>query len=81
MAIKTQIWTVNGQPHQLKECLLSSEHLLEDMIVSAPRVLSDEWMLIGRQESTGRGGADRPVGDRPGCLTGADRTQTRPHTA
>jgi len=26
------------------------------MIVSAPRVLSDEWMLIGRQESTGMGG-------------------------
>ncbi|MBD0677158.1 hypothetical protein CGA21_00565 [Pseudomonas sp. PSB11] len=30
--------------------------MLEDMIVSAPRVLSDEWMLIGRQESTGLGG-------------------------
>lgn len=56
MPIKTQIWTVNGQPHRLKECVLPSEQLLEDMIVSAPRVLSDEWMLIGRQESTGLGG-------------------------
>lgn len=56
MPIKTQIWTVNGQPHRLKECILPSEQLLEDMIVSAPRVLSDEWMLIGRQESTGLGG-------------------------
>ena len=26
------------------------------MIVAAPKVLSDEWMLIGRQESTGVGG-------------------------
>jgi len=26
------------------------------MIVSAPRLLSEEWMLIGRQESTGLGG-------------------------
>jgi len=56
MPIKTQIWTVGSQPSQLKECSLSSEQLLEDMIVSAPRVLSEEWMLIGRQESTGMGG-------------------------
>jgi hypothetical protein len=26
------------------------------MIVAAPRILSDEWMLIGRQEATGLGG-------------------------
>lgn len=26
------------------------------MIVSAPRLLSEEWMLIGRQESTELGG-------------------------
>lgn len=56
MPIKTQIWTVNGQPSQLKECILPSEQLLEDMIVNAPQVLSREWMLIGRQESTGLGG-------------------------
>ena len=56
MPIKTQIWTVGSQPSQLKECILSSEQILEDMIVSAPRVLSEEWMLIGRQESTGMGG-------------------------
>lgn len=56
MPIKAQIWTVNGQPYQLKECILPSEQLLEDMIVSAPRVMSDEWMLIGRQENTGLGG-------------------------
>ena len=56
MPIKTQIWTVGGQPSQLHECILPSEQLLEDMIVSAPRLLSEEWMLIGRQESTGLGG-------------------------
>ena len=56
MPIKTQIWTVAGQPSQLSECILPNEQLLEDMIVSAPRLLSEEWMLIGRQESTGLGG-------------------------
>lgn len=56
MPIKTQIWTVGGQPSQLSECILPSEQLLEDMIVTAPRLLSEEWMLIGRQESTGLGG-------------------------
>ena len=30
--------------------------MLEDMIVADPRILSDEWMLIGRQEDTGYGG-------------------------
>lgn len=36
--------------------MLAREQLLEDMIVAAPALLSDEWMLIGRQESTGSGG-------------------------
>jgi hypothetical protein len=35
---------------------LPSEQLLEDMIVSDPRILSREWMLIGRQEITTFGG-------------------------
>jgi hypothetical protein len=30
--------------------------MLEDMIVAQPRILSSEWMLIGRQEDTGNGG-------------------------
>lgn len=81
MPIKTQIWTVGGQPSQLHECILPSEQLLEDMIVSAPRLLSEEWMLIGRQESTGLGRADRSAGHRPGCISGADRTQARSYPA
>ncbi|WP_230456326.1 endonuclease NucS domain-containing protein [Acidithiobacillus ferrooxidans] len=35
---------------------MADEELLEDMIVAEPRMLSDEWMLIGRQVKTGFGG-------------------------
>lgn len=56
MAIRTALWRVSAQPQALIEAQLPSEKLLEDMIVAAPKVLSDEWMLIGRQESTGVGG-------------------------
>jgi hypothetical protein len=56
MAIRTVLWKVSTQPQALVEAQLPSEKLLEDMIVAAPKVLSDEWMLIGRQESTGVGG-------------------------
>jgi len=56
MAIRTALSKVSTQPQALVEAQLPSEKLLEDMIVAAPNVLSDEWMLIGRQESTGAGG-------------------------
>ncbi|MCK9988472.1 MAG: hypothetical protein AzoDbin1_04944 [Azoarcus sp.] len=56
MAIRTALWKVSTNPQALVESQLPSEKLLEDMIVAAPKVLSDEWMLIGRQESTGAGG-------------------------
>jgi len=56
MAIRTALWKVSANPQALVEAQLPSEKLLEDMIVAAPKVLSDEWMLIGRQESTGVGG-------------------------
>ncbi|AKQ63704.1 hypothetical protein A176_000616 [Myxococcus hansupus] len=35
---------------------LDSEQQLEEMIVKEPRILSDQWMLIGRQEATSHGG-------------------------
>lgn len=35
---------------------LPSEQKLEEMIVCDPRILSSEWLLIGRQESTNHGG-------------------------
>ena len=56
MPIRTALWKVSDQPQALPEALLASEQLLEDMIVAAPRLLSEEWMLIGRQENTGFGG-------------------------
>lgn len=56
MPIRTAIWKVAAQPEPLAETSLAKEQLLEDMIVAAPRLLSDEWMLIGRQEDTGFGG-------------------------
>ncbi len=56
MPIRTALWKINSQPQQLEESSLAKEQLLEDMIVAAPRMLSDEWMLIGRQEDTGFGG-------------------------
>lgn len=56
MPIRTSLWRINSQPQQLEASSLNKEQLLEDMIVAAPRILSDEWMLIGRQEDTGFGG-------------------------
>jgi hypothetical protein len=56
MPIRVAIWKVGSQPTSLAESSLANEKLLEDMIVAAPRLLSDEWMLIGRQEDTGFGG-------------------------
>jgi len=56
MAIQTALWTVSPKPRPLRESTLSSEKLLEDMIVASPDLLSEEWFLIGRQEDTGFGG-------------------------
>jgi hypothetical protein len=56
MPIRIAIWKVGTQPVSLAESSLANEQLLEDMIVAAPRLLSEEWMLIGRQEDTGYGG-------------------------
>src|SRR5216684_1904631 len=56
MPIRTSIWKVGAQPELLAESSLEKEYLLEAMIVAAPSLLSEEWMLIGRQEDTGFGG-------------------------
>ena len=56
MTIRTALWKIGAQPQPLTESTLASERFLEDMIVSAPSLLSDEWLLIGRQEDTGFGG-------------------------
>ncbi len=56
MPIRTAIWTVGTKPEALTESSLAQEQVLEEMIVASPRLLSDDWMLIGRQEDTGFGG-------------------------
>ena len=56
MPIHTALWKVGTQPESLTESTLASEKLLEDMIIANPRLLSDEWMIIGSQEDTGFGG-------------------------
>jgi len=54
MPIHHAIWCVGEQPAPLSS-RLASEQQLEDMIVREPRILSSEWMLIGRQEVTSHG--------------------------
>jgi len=54
--IKTDVWTVGSAPKKLYQSQLPSEQLLEEMIVNSPSILSEEWMLIGRQELTDAGG-------------------------
>lgn len=56
MPIRHAIWKVLPRPEPLAESWLAKEQLLEDMIVAAPQMLSEEWMLIGRQVDTGFGG-------------------------
>lgn len=55
MPIHHAIWRVGEQPAPLASSRLASEQQLEDMIVRDPRILSSEWMLIGRQEVTSHG--------------------------
>jgi uncharacterized protein YeaO (DUF488 family) len=56
MPIHHAIWQVGDQPAPLMASRLASEQQLEEMIVRDPRILSSEWMLIGRQEITSYGG-------------------------
>ncbi|MCC7171112.1 MAG: nuclease [Planctomycetes bacterium] len=56
MPIQHAIWTVGAEPKPVPLTRLASERLLEDMIRSDSRILSAEWMLIGRQEVTSFGG-------------------------
>lgn len=56
MPIQHAIWQVGQPATQLKPSKLSSEALLETMIVQDPTILSPAWMLIGHQENTSHGG-------------------------
>ena len=56
MPIHHSVWRVAKSPSRLPETTLPGEQSLEDMIVASPEILSDHWMIIGRQEDTGFGG-------------------------
>lgn len=56
MSIEHAVWLVGEHPTPLPTSRLPSEQLLESMIVREPAILSQDWMLIGRQENTGYGG-------------------------
>ena len=56
MPVGQRIWRVGQPPQRLRASALASENLLEEMIVAAPEIVSDEWMIIGQQEDTGSGG-------------------------
>lgn len=52
MPVNHAIWQVGENPQPLAISKLSSEHLLEKMILNDPTILSDQWMIIGHQENT-----------------------------
>jgi hypothetical protein len=56
MPIRHAIWRVGPQPRALAESSLGKEELLEQMIAADPSILSDRWLLIGRQVQTTHGG-------------------------
>jgi hypothetical protein len=56
MPVGQRIWRIGQHPQRLRESTLASEKLLEEMIIAAPDIVSDEWMIIGQQEDTGSGG-------------------------
>lgn len=52
MPVHHAIWRVGENPQPLSISKLSSEQLLEKMILNDPTILSDQWMIIGHQENT-----------------------------
>jgi len=56
MPIRHAIWKIGIKPEPLTEASLGKEALLEQMIVDDPAILSDRWLLIGRQVRTTHGG-------------------------
>lgn len=58
MPIKHASWELGTPPTQLIATQLPSEQNSEEMIIAAPKVLSSEWLFIGRSPST------RPTANR-----------------
>lgn len=53
MPIRHALWKVSAKPTELSRAVLPSEETLREMIIASPSILSDEWMLIGREVDTG----------------------------
>ena len=58
MPIQHKLWIVDNPPMEVETSTLINEKQLEDMIESEPGILSDDWMLIGRQIHSGNGHVD-----------------------
>lgn len=56
MPIRHALWTVTPEPAELRASTVPDERTLEAMIVAQPRILSEDWMLIGSQIQTPHGG-------------------------
>jgi len=52
MPIEHAIWKIDESPQRLAESTLRTEQELENMITADVSILSDQWMLIGRQVTT-----------------------------
>ena len=61
MSIRHAIWKVGSKPAPLVEASLGKGVLLEHVIVEDPTILSDRWMLIGRQLRTTYGETRGPT--------------------
>jgi len=55
MHLRTALWKLAAQPQPLTASVLASATWREDRIVAVPKIQSDAWMRIGRQENTGQG--------------------------
>ncbi len=52
MPIEHSLWKLGEKPIELTTTTLDSEADLEDMIALDMNILSDQWLLIGRQVRT-----------------------------
>ena len=52
LPIHHAIWQVDEKPTPLQAAQLASEEQLREMIIQDPRLLSNDWMAIGREVLT-----------------------------
>jgi Holliday junction resolvase-like predicted endonuclease len=62
------LWRVDKNPTPVSRGTMPSEKLLEDMLEANLRILSPDWMFIGRQVTTGTGFIDILALARDGSL-------------